>query len=109
MRQNEFLAALFTASLTFGAVLFGVLGIFYSVYAMYASLPSLQRAPICEILRRFCRFLAILGVLDYAATLVSLGMLTPHNCFDVALSAVLAMTALGMLGVSLLLAFRYMH
>jgi hypothetical protein len=49
------LATAFGASLTVGAMLFGVFGFLYTVYAMYSSLATPEqpaRAPICHVLKR---------------------------------------------------------
>ncbi len=76
----DFLSALFSASLAFEAVLLGVFGIFYSVYAMYsaaASPPQPVRAGICTVLRRGCRFLGGLMLLNAIPTLYPLHVLTP--------------------------------
>lgn len=111
MNQAEiaFLGTIFTAALAFGAILFGVFGIFYSVYAMYASLPNPQRATICDTLRDLCRFLAILGLINCATVVIPLWCLTPAGRLDETLAAILALSALGLTGVSLVLAFKYMH
>jgi hypothetical protein len=107
--EIAFLGTIFTAALAFGAVLFGVFGIFYSVYAMYASLPNPERATICDKLRDLCRFLALLGLVNCAAAAVPLWYLTPSHRLDETLAAVLIASALSLTGVSLTLAFKYMH
>ena len=107
--QNAFLATLFTASLAFGAILFGVFGIFYSVYALYMSQPELERPLIAITLRRLCRFLASLGILNCLTTLTPLYLLTPSLPMDKALSFGLAGSAIGLTVVSAGMAFWYMH
>lgn len=109
MQQNEFLATLFTASLAFGAILFGVFGIFYSVYALYMSQPELERPRIAITLRRLCRFLVALGILNCATTLTPLYLLTPAPKIDLALSIGLGGSAIGLTLVSAGMAFWYMH
>lgn len=100
---------LFTASLAFGAILFGVFGIFYSVYAMYSATTSLARPKICEKLRDLCRFLAAVGVINLAVVAVPLYLLTPKTCLDIALSSILGVSAGGLMAASVVLAFKYMH
>jgi hypothetical protein len=107
--EIAFLGTIFTAALAFGAILFGVFGIFYSVYAMYASLPNPQRAKICDTLRDLCRFLAFLGLANWATAAVPLWYLTPYNSFDEALAGILIASAFGLTVVSLVLALKYMH
>src|SRR6266851_4068805 len=104
MGQNEFLGTLFSASLAFGAILFGVFGIFYSTYAMYASLPNPQRATICDKLRTLCRLLAVLGFVTCGAAAVPLYYVTPSNLMDEILATILIAASFALTGVSLVLA-----
>jgi hypothetical protein len=60
-------------------------------------------------LRVLCRFLALLGVLNFVSTSVPLYLITPRQSSDLALSGLLEAAAFGMLAVNLVLAFRYMH
>jgi len=94
LNQTEFLATLFTASLAFGAILFGVFGIFYSVYALYMSQPEMERPQIAITLRKLCRFLAVLGFMNCATTLTPLYLLTPSGRIDETLSLGLGTSAI---------------
>lgn len=108
LKQNDFLATLFTASLAFEAILFGVFGIFYSVYALYASLPTKKESAICKDLRRLCQVLSALGTALLAPVLIPLWELMPPSHLDETLSGILATASGAMVVVTLTIAFKYM-
>ena len=108
MEQKDFLATLFSASLAFEAILFGVFGIFYSVYAIYASLPTAEEPAICKDLRRLCQVLSVMGTAVLAPVLVPMWKLMPESQLDALLSGVLATASGVMVAITLTIAFKYM-
>lgn len=105
---DRLLATAFGASLNVGAMLFGVFGFLYTVYAMYSSLATPEqpaRAPICNVLKRLCRALAIL--LSYTAllTLYSLYLLHPAGMQNIFLAVGFVVPLLAMVGISIWMSF----
>jgi hypothetical protein len=110
--ETDFLSALFAASLAFEAVLFGVVGILYSIYAMYSAAATPEhpiRAPICSVLKKVCQLLGVLMTTDAIPTLYPLWVLTPAGTVYLVLSSILAASIVLMSVLTLVLAFHLME
>lgn len=74
---DSFFSLTFQSSLNIGALLFGVFGFLYSVYAMYST--GEIRPPIVKVLKKLCRMIALLILLDFLISAYSLYLMLPFG------------------------------
>src|SRR5262245_58688587 len=87
--MTDFPAVALQSFLGSAAILFGIFGLLYSVYAT-ASLQitptNPQRPPIVKTLRRFCKVIAALGIVNAGFTIYSLYLILPTGNQNLILS-----------------------
>jgi hypothetical protein len=112
----DFAPIAFQSSLSTEAVLFGVFGFLYSVYGMYSNPSSpnyLQRPPIVARIRRVCRVIALLILLNAALSLIALFSLynsgSIRSPLEIILGAGFALTMLVIAIISIIWVFRNME
>lgn len=73
--EDYFVSLTFQSCLGVGALLFGVFGFLYSVYAMNSNVEI--RPPIVESLKRLCRIIAVLILVNFLLSAYALYLMLP--------------------------------